>query len=124
MALEHEQYPLSAIDPISGLSFEKAAVLAVRDDREEAVRQTVPEELLGEWDEWVEEVEWLAWTMTYELCGLMLTAPRGRKAFASWARQQENWPQLLLTAWHEDKDTRPLVFDLIMRLRVEGGRGA
>lgn len=115
---------LLAIDPLSGMSFKAAAVLAVRDGRAEAVRPTVPEGVLGEWDEWVEEVEYLARNMTYELTGLMLLAPRDRDEFARWARQQEeNWPQPLLFAWYENQDTKPLVFDLIGRLRVEGGRG-
>ena len=116
---------------VFGLSF-RAALEAVRDGRLAAIREIVPEELRGEFEGWVGQIEArlaeeraaVAAALAEATAAGLLDASGGapdRKAFAAWAAAHHPARRALLFAALDGKPLEPLLFRVAFRDVADGG---
>ena len=119
---------------VFGLTF-RAALEAARDGRVEAIRQIVPEELRGEFDGWVGQIEarlaqeraaLAAALAEATAAGLLDAAGRApdRKAFAQWAAAHHPERRVYLFAAVDGKPVEPILFKTAFRDLLGGDEGA
>jgi len=102
---------------VYGLSF-KATLTAIANGSVEAIRQQIPEEFLGEFNGWVDEIEQKVAAIKANIDALFQQAPKtSRKQFAGWVLSEHQGAASYLFALWDGKDIEPLIYRLAFRNR-------
>jgi RNA ligase len=102
---------------ISGLSF-KNTLAAVMSGTIEEVREIIPDEFLGEMNEWVAEIESTVNQLKKQIQTAFEEAPKGsRKEFALWVQQKHPQLAAYLFAYLDARDIEPLIYKFAFRDR-------